>query len=440
MSSRLARLGPPAIVLCAMTFAAVQSCEDGSPRAERTEPALTRARPRFAGSGWRWPRITYVSSPVLASLPDAAAPSFDTDASIDPQEPEEPDYGELVARLCAPLAQSLCQAQLASACDPEPDCETYETDGCLSWLRCAYPDPDPEDVIDPRLLAHCLGQARSAHARGLAPPPPWSCAELLVDPATPGQPSREPASACVGGVCVDGLCRRVPERGERCEAECAPGCLCGDRDVCIASPSCSTLADCRAGQVCVDWECRPERGLGQECGSIDECARGLSCTGDRCQPATRCRSDDDCGNGQRCHGHTTDRCVPYDRWPVGGLGEPCPCAAGLACRDAQCVPGLAAGSPCRRYDLDCATGLWCSPATSLCERPVRIAALGEPCDGAPCAGGTTCVSGRCAAEAGLDRECAGVPCARGLFCDAVYDNGTCGPEICVESAWLCDID
>ncbi len=138
--------------------------------------------------------------------------------------------------------------------------------------------------------------------------------------------------------------------------------------------------------------CRGGAGVGESCGSNDDCDGRLQCLNDICEP--RCDRAPDCGDGYACRNHL---CVVAD----GGPGDDCQgesdCVAGLACeiKGAEVNPttnrlvancfdentmGRPAGKLCRG-DSDCRNGTCeLGHCVDLCR------------DSTDCAGGTSCTT------------------------------------------------
>src|SRR4051794_38048765 len=90
--------------------------------------------------------------------------------------------------------------------------------------------------------------------------------------------------------------------------------------------------------------CRGGAGVGESCGSNDDCEGTLQCLNDICQP--RCERAPDCGDGYACRDHL---CVAA----TGQRGDDCQgesdCAAGLACQ----IKGAEVDSMTNRLVTNC---------------------------------------------------------------------------------------
>jgi hypothetical protein len=138
--------------------------------------------------------------------------------------------------------------------------------------------------------------------------------------------------------------------------------------------------------------CRGGAGVGESCGSNDDCDGALQCLNDICEP--RCDRAPDCGDGYACRNHL---CVVA----TGGKGDDCQgesdCTPGLACqiKGAEVDPktnrlvancfaentmGHPAGKPCGG-DADCRNG--------TCELGHCVDLCHDTLD---CAGGTSCTT------------------------------------------------
>lgn len=415
------------------------------------EPAPPRVMRRARTP--RAPRLRAWSSTAWIAPADAGAPTLASTAVFDEEDASvEPDVtSPLVEQLCRPLAVSLCESRAQCECGNTLGCVYAEMQRCEEWLDCAYPSPDPEWVVDHGRLASCIARVTNQHALCIAPPPLEECYSLLVDPAMDGEPCVDADMyECVGGYCVEGVCRRMPDLGERCDEACAPGAFCSGSGLCrsMLGIECSFAADCGtgAGLACVEGRCGIPRTEGQACDSDEACAPRLACAEGRCVHTERCERHVDCHEGDECSGAFELRCVPAATWPLGQRGERCAwgtCADGLACRDGACADAPSGGQPCP--EGTCAPG-------SVCEMGVcapRDLELGAACVSYAdrCAPGLACHYGddgpRCRRARSLHERCERDPCERGLTCDAVFEDGRCTAELCDADRadpWSCDVD
>ncbi len=369
------------------------------------------------------------------------------------------------------------------ACGADRDCAS----GRCAEGRCLAACPDgvcPGDQL-------CLDFDTAALCSP-TPRPRWAecagedCAEGLSCVAGRCLPSCEggcpPASVCAGERCHpacagDGDCRpgRICNRFDGPAPYCdAPGPV-ADGGACARAGECasgrcaegacrSRCGDCGPGAACVGGWCAPvgERLPGERCDRGGECASGV-CAGRRCAtpcadgacaPGAACRAlgegdfcvatcdpavPDGCGDGEVC--------APEGLSGAGTcaaaapLGEECATVADCGPRAAACVAvdPLAGGrcaSPCRPEAGGCGPGEACvavepGAALGVC---LPVGALE---DGAPCAAGRECASGRC--DGHCRRACAAdADCADGTFCvDAARDPAAadrrCAPA-CADAA------
>jgi hypothetical protein len=207
-----------------------------------------------------------------------------------------------------------------------------------------------------------------------------------------------------------GTCTDVPPKtlaeGEACETgaglppeaefggvPCADGFVCKGKDVTATTGTCVRVVTAADGEPCnaVDREC----GAGSECGPYG-----------RCIPKPPPPPDDRPPRGAKapCDG-SSETCIPKDSDCAGDSS----CAPGLYCitevqwvhcsgncpKPYTCQPQQAEGASCTPQfpqSTDCADGLACDPATSLCAHP-RAVPLNAPCDELS---GFTCPAGICA--------------------------------------------
>ncbi|HJL18008.1 MAG TPA: hypothetical protein RMH99_20250 [Sandaracinaceae bacterium LLY-WYZ-13_1] len=210
---------------------------------------------------------------------------------------------------------------------------------------------------------------------------PGAPSEPADDPDPEAPPAGDPASGCTDtcrwatdGACDDGgagaaysVCALgtdcsdcgprdgspapEPTTDETDEAEPHPGGSCTDTCVYAGDGDCddggpgADYALCAYGSDCTDCgprgttaDAEPTGALGDSCGSVSECASGLSCLGSVSQPAAHCcvPAGSSCGAGSDCCGY------------MDCLGGRCACrSAGRACLDdADCCSGACHGGRC----------------------------------------------------------------------------------------------
>lgn len=249
----------------------------------------------------------------------------------------------------------------------------------------------------------------------------------------------------------------------RLDPEALPACLAGIGERCTNRHD--QVQACREAFV-------GTVALGGACTLSDECAGDAFCEGARadgcpgtCTPrqprgAGCTYVDDECSaveGPSLCRGGTCDE------WPALGFGEgeycgspgfvgysewwsgASPCAAGLHCIDDHCRRGAALGEPCDAAPCD--SGLVCVPTDDgpRCAREIIATAVGATCNpGDPALppvtcdalAGLVCVEGRCAA-AGDGRE--GNPCRRPVdVVDDLFGSGRrCEPGTICDATETC---
>ena len=242
-------------------------------------------------------------------------------------------------------------------------------------------------------------------------PLPASCFSTFVGTVASGQRCGSDSDCVTGLHCAaveggcGGACTTQRSAGESClrDAECGGG----------------TLLDQRAGSACV----RESAFLPGVCGAriVELVEEGDAC-GNRVDSPTlmTLRS---CRLPQLCRQGVCTVTRP-------GLGEDCregvePCAAGLVCQVALCVPSVGLGEPCssaagcdRQQGLECLGG-GCVP---MPDEP------GDLCLDA-CTGGLRCINGLCDDPSPLHGACvSNRDCADGV-CSA---SGLCVPACLAE--------
>ncbi|MEM9188415.1 MAG: S1 family peptidase [Myxococcota bacterium] len=217
------------------------------------------------------------------------------------------------------------------------------------------------------------------------------------------------ATLGVGAACTsDAECHSLFCSGEGELRRCLSACQ-GDVGSCISGEVCAALpGECGA---CVSAAERSNaRGLGEPCGTNDDCISGGCFSEEGLSYCTRaCTGDADCGAGYHCRGQS---CV---RGPRGQVGAGCvtseDCIAGAACA----VAGERSWcSVVCTGDADCPGGFSCQSAgaQSICV-PDR-ALVGEPC-----AASEDCLSGLCATTA-AGSVCTRI-CGPDAFCSAGFE-------------------
>ncbi len=140
-------------------------------------------------------------------------------------------------------------------------------------------------------------------------------------PACPPDRCPRPGGVDANGCQLPPIC--VPCNGCASDSECPNGTICAEDSNCGYScvPGCRKDAHCRAGEYCND--------SGPIC---DACGCGTP----RCEKASGCAKDDDCGDGLVCESgagcNGAKRCVPGCR--VGTMKG---CSTGYTCEAQVCV-------------------------------------------------------------------------------------------------------
>jgi len=316
---------------------------------------------------------------------------------------------------------STCQAKKAigSPCEDSTECVTsycdYNTSTCQE--RCYTDEECEEDEFCDWDLERCLSKLEDGNG----------C---------------DDDDECVSGYCnFDDVCQQKPGIGDECSStyDCYPEGYCANNACAPRLPpgaGCEVLDSCAEPFLCIDGRCRimniacrpahagelcayfrvcdddsycdrfdlftckPRKGIGEACGSTEECTLDAYCA----------------------YGNEGGECTYR-----GGEGAECQgtegCLENLYCVDSVCDPGPV-GMPCDRYDAPCPGDLFCNDY-DVCEEP---RSEGEDCDDyyEPCAEGLYCdtIDG-CLPPHGLGEECGTwEPCAADLYCASDY---TCQP-------------
>ena len=246
-----------------------------------------------------------------------------------------------------------------------------------------------------------------------------------------------------GDACTDDQCN---EADGSCSSFANTGSACDDGDACTTGDACfggncvgGTPPDCADGVVCTDDVCDPLNGCsnpantvacddGDACTTADTCSAGACvggaapdcndsdvCTVDSCNPASGCVSTDisaDCGDGNVC---TTDSCDAA--LGCANVFNTVSCDDGDACTQVDTCDGAGAcaGSDpvlCTASD-QCHDAGSCAPASGQCSDP-------ESADGTACDDGNACTTSDIC-QAGT---CVGGPAPN---CD---DSNVCTTESC----------
>jgi hypothetical protein len=203
------------------------------------------------------------------------------------------------------------------------------------------------------------------------------------------------------------------------DVECQGDAYCKEEVQCPGT--CTAYA--KAGESCLDAECKDGSSCGSEGRCIADLGKGQDCGDDldaECEFGTLCAGED-------AQAGTLGKCTGFDEVFAGDEGDPCDLSAGALCNE---------GLVCAVLAVDMVNGL-----TMECARP---AASGAPCKvaiPAQCPPGEWCelpaetpdaFEGTCRALPQADEPCGSDPtliysCAAGLTCvqDAADEQGTC---------------
>jgi Cys-rich repeat protein len=184
-------------------------------------------------------------------------------------------------------------------------------------------------------------------------------------------------------------------------AQCAAGNVCIDGTCRVSStPACTNDTQCTSGQICVSGRCTPRENT---CTFNNQCGAGRLCVNNECRVG--CGGSVTCPTGQECV-TTTSGSYCRDQTTAACMRDT-DCGAGRRCLNATCYQACTPGATTCGAELYCSNDGVCIPDT----RPRPF------CDATrPCQAGSECVGGVCR-----------VPCTTSTQCqmvDVTYRN--CG--------------
>lgn len=166
----------------------------------------------------------------------------------------------------------------------------------------------------------------------------------------------------------------------------------------VTPTSCSTNANCPAGQYCTQaGQCRTEGGgcnATSQCEPQQTCQAGqCGCAGDSCSASCKCGGGGICATSADCLGSLS--CVEGTCQDCGAVvcgGATCAtsddCAVGLVCANQQCVPrGCVGDGDCPTTNPECSDAVSC-PSAMTCPSTLNGWRFGQPgkriCEPANC--------------------------------------------------------
>jgi hypothetical protein len=276
--------------------------------------------------------------------------------------------------------------------DPNAGVTTCRNGACVARAPQSCPPPTPcylEGSVDP--------------VTGICSNPPAPAGTICGGSASCYGGFAQPADTCDGnGFCIGGGARVVG---------CAPY-VCG-AIACLTN--CATDAECIEGAHCDDGACLPDEGLGRPCDEDSDCTSGF------------------CVDGVCCNQRCDDRCSVCSA-ETGGFCSPKPCSDGLSCTIDRCDPATGACIHDLRNHRCLIDGVCYkigdrNPANAcLVCTPDRSTSSWSPVAyGAPCNDGNACTTGDVCDGAGT---CAGALLAPAISCPANQElttgSGVCG--------------
>jgi hypothetical protein len=202
----------------------------------------------------------------------------------------------------------------------------------------------------------------------------------------------------VGESCVGNSCSAPNSPDVECSSNkpCAGGLTCREfKCVDTSEPQCTTQADCRNNQACVDGVCE---SAPTTCVFNEECDGG-KCVNGTCADA--CTKQADCGSLEICR---SGLCEAVE------CRASADCGAGQVCVNAECTPG------CNK-NIACAAGYTCSSTTEVrgyCKVDSNVQCRNT----AECARDEVCSAGKCEKACSCNQQC-----ATGEICN--MSNGVC---------------
>jgi hypothetical protein len=331
-------------------------------------------------------------APACGACPDGTKPVLD---------PKGCDTCRCTPSTCGPVCTIEC-----------PNGNVLDADGCPT-CQCkptACPAPKPCPLCVTGYVTDANGCQTCECTPGIACDSEVDCRPDLSCQPDPTDPCNDPAALCV-----------------------RPG-----RRFCLPSPTCTSHAECPAGQYCT-VNCEP----GKPCITMLGQCRSV------------CRADADCSSGQICQPDPTDPCNSDPTLQCFAPGrrtcQPAPtsctshaeCPAGEYCT-VSCEPGkpcdgmLGRCQPVCRADADCSSGQTCQPdPTDPCNSDPTIQCFApgrRTCQPAPtsCMSHAECPSGQyCTVNCEPGNPCDGMlgHCQPVCQADADCSNGqTCQPD------------
>lgn len=300
---------------------------------------------------------------------------------------------------------TVCDEARSSCTPPDAIDPTY---GCTNDYECAagcYCDLASGSCVE---AGYCASDAECAagytcdEARSSCVPAgdPGEC--VVTDPCAAGCYWDESLEYCVEtGYCgADSDCAYLGMVCDECRSTCVP-----ESEVPPPPPTgCTTDADCAAGELCCDGECKAPNPVEDiTCTGDGECGGG-TCVDGSCHAA--CVSDADCGTGDVC-------VAGYCENNALGGGEcvfNADCGADLTCINGSCHTNCVSDAECANPADFCDDGV-CQPDW----RPVSECSIDADCS---VSAGEECVDGQCLTRCMQDSDCAA--CPDGPVCTGGY--------------------
>ncbi len=145
---------------------------------------------------------------------------------------------------------------------------------------------------------------------------------------------------------------------------------------------CTSSRDCLPSQQCIEGKCRPA------CSDNSQCPRGMACSNSVCIQEVRCRSDQECGDGESCLKSDNGKAECRN-----------PCQGAILCgRNAECT------AVNRQAVCTCKTGFFGNPQDD------KIGCIRIECSkDSECSADKRCHENRCKIACMVDNACGKFP-------------------------------
>ena len=218
-----------------------------------------------------------------------------------------------------------------------------------------------------------------------------------------------------GSYCQNGTCKHSKRCGSDLDCATLGAFVCNSMGTCVPGPStksCTKASACSGG-MCVDGKCGScsgDCGGGQTCQFNAHCGSGRVCLDGQCTNA--CKTADDCGSNQLCQ----SKVCALDGTSTCNSNKNC---ASGACVNNRCHNDCTLTGKCSSAKDVCSATIVVSTTTlRICH--ANPGAKLECKTTKDCTGGETCVNAVCRTACGTSKDCAacedGPVCGKGGYC------------------------